>query len=120
MSAKLRVAIVDDEPVVLQVLSDVITGTPGLALAGQAEDGRSGLRLCERCDPDVVVADLRMPGGGIPFIRALRSQSSRRRIIVHSAHVSDATSTPLLEAGADDVVAKSASIRGLIRSIVGA
>jgi DNA-binding NarL/FixJ family response regulator len=57
----IRVAMVDDQPLVLMGLSTLIGTEDDLELVGQAGDGREGLALLRRTRPDVVLCDIRMP-----------------------------------------------------------
>ncbi|WP_408896924.1 response regulator [Nocardioides sp. R1-1] len=57
----IRVALVDDQPLVRMGLATLVAAEPGLALAGEAGDGREGLALVRRTTPDVVLCDIRMP-----------------------------------------------------------
>ena len=61
MTAPVRVALVDDQPLVLMGLSTLIRSEDGLELVGEAPDGRTGLALLRRTRPDVVLCDIRMP-----------------------------------------------------------
>jgi DNA-binding NarL/FixJ family response regulator len=57
----IRVALVDDQPLLLMGLSTLIGTEDDLELVGQAGDGREGLALLRRTRPDVVLCDIRMP-----------------------------------------------------------
>lgn len=57
----IRVALVDDQPLVRMGLAALVDAEPDLALAGEAADGREGLALLRRTRPDVVLCDVRMP-----------------------------------------------------------
>ncbi len=57
----IRVALIDDQPLVRLGLSTLIATEHDLALAGEAEDGRLGLALIRRTRPEVVLCDIRMP-----------------------------------------------------------
>jgi DNA-binding NarL/FixJ family response regulator len=57
----IRVALVDDQPLVLLGLATLIGTEDDLELVGQAGDGREGLALLRRTRPDVVLCDIRMP-----------------------------------------------------------
>jgi DNA-binding NarL/FixJ family response regulator len=57
----IRVALVDDQPLVRMGLSTLIATEDDLELAGEAGDGRDGLALIRRTRPDVVLCDIRMP-----------------------------------------------------------
>ena len=56
-----RVALVDDQPLVRMGLATLVDAEPDLELAGEAGDGREGLALLRRTHPDVVLCDIRMP-----------------------------------------------------------
>ena len=57
----IRVALVDDQPLVRMGLATLVDAEPDLELAGEAADGRAGLALLRRTRPDVVLCDIRMP-----------------------------------------------------------
>jgi DNA-binding NarL/FixJ family response regulator len=61
MTEPIRVALVDDQPLVLMGLSTLIGAEEGLELVGEAQDGRAGLSMIRRTHPDVVLCDIRMP-----------------------------------------------------------
>jgi DNA-binding NarL/FixJ family response regulator len=57
----IKVALIDDQPLLLMGLSTLIGTEADLELVGQAGDGREGLALLRRTKPDVVLCDIRMP-----------------------------------------------------------
>lgn len=57
----IRVALVDDQPLVRMGLATMISAEDDLELVGEAGDGREGLALLRRTRPDVVLCDIRMP-----------------------------------------------------------
>jgi DNA-binding NarL/FixJ family response regulator len=57
----IRVALVDDQPLVRMGLATLIGSEPDLELVGEAGDGREGLGMLRRTRPDVVLCDIRMP-----------------------------------------------------------
>lgn len=59
---KIRVLVVEDSPVVQQLLAHVIGEDPRLELAGIAASGEQALRMVESLKPDVVSLDIRLPG----------------------------------------------------------
>lgn len=58
---ELSVAIVDDNPVILNKLDQVLAQEEGLSIVGRAEDGEEALHLIADKRPDVVLLDLIMP-----------------------------------------------------------
>jgi two-component system response regulator AlgR len=59
---KLRVLVVDDEPLARERLSHLVEEAPGAELAGVASSGEEALLLAGRLRPEVVLLDIRMPG----------------------------------------------------------
>jgi len=59
---KLRVLVVDDEPLARERLSHLVEELPDVELAGVAASGEEALLLAGRLRPDVVLLDIRMPG----------------------------------------------------------
>lgn len=59
---KLRVLVVDDEPLARERLSHLVEELPSVELAGVASSGEEALLLAGRLRPEVVLLDIRMPG----------------------------------------------------------
>jgi two-component system response regulator LytT len=58
----IRAVIVEDEPLARQYLRTLLEETGKVDVVGEADDGRSGLRLCVECAPDAAFIDIRIPG----------------------------------------------------------
>ena len=57
----LRVLVVEDEPLIRLDLVETLQEA-GYTVGGQAGPGEEAIELAESCEPDVVVADVKMPG----------------------------------------------------------
>lgn len=55
--------IVDDHPVVRDGLRGMFESAPDFTVLAEASDGVEAVRLATALDPDVILMDLRMPGG---------------------------------------------------------
>jgi two-component system, chemotaxis family, protein-glutamate methylesterase/glutaminase len=103
-----RVLIVDDSPLFLEVLESVVASSPGLELAGSAHDGREAVRKVLSLSPDVVTLDVEMPvmDGLATLARIMEVRPTR--VIMVSSHTRSATATTIraLELGACDFVGK--------------
>lgn len=79
-----KVVIIDDEPIIVEGLSRVIKWEAyGCALAGTAENGKQGLELIRKVQPDIVFSDISMPGmDGLQMIAALRSEFPHMMITI--------------------------------------
>lgn len=60
-TARIRVILADDEPLVRAGLAMLIDAEDDLTVVGEADDGLQAVELAARLSPDVVVMDVRMP-----------------------------------------------------------
>ena len=82
-----------------------------------AHDGRTGLTLCERWQPDLLILDLMLPElSGIEVCRRLR-QTSDVPIIMLTARDSVVDKVSGLDSGADDYITKPFAIEELLARI---
>lgn len=71
----LRLVVVDDHPIVRDGLAGIFALEKDIEVVGQAGSGPEALAVVAERDPDLVLMDLRMPGGdGFAAIRQLRER----------------------------------------------
>jgi DNA-binding NarL/FixJ family response regulator len=58
----IRVLIADDDPVILQGLSMILSTVDSVEIIAEARDGAEAVKLCRELRPDVALLDIRMPG----------------------------------------------------------
>ncbi|MEU3741121.1 MULTISPECIES: response regulator transcription factor [unclassified Streptomyces] len=109
MDDLITLLVVDDHPVVRDGLRGMFQSAPGFEVLGEAADGVEAVALVERLDPDVVLMDLRMPGGnGVDAIAELARRGSRSRVLVLTTYDTDSDTIPAIEAGATGYLLKDA------------
>jgi NarL family two-component system response regulator LiaR len=97
----IRVLLVDDHAAARKGLRALLDREPGVAVAGEAEDGEQALRAADRLRPDVVLMDLEMPGmGGAEATRRLTEAHPATKVEVLTSHASEEDVFPALKAGA--------------------
>lgn len=107
-----KLLIVEDEVNLAEGLKDNFE-FEGFAVA-VARDGREGLELAEREQPDLILLDVMLPGmDGLEVCRTLRSRGMRMPILMVTARSQEQDIIEGLEQGADDYVTKPFSIRQL-------
>lgn len=68
-----RVFVVEDHPVMRQMLAVMLRRTPNLAFCGAAETAAEALEKLAEMAPNVVLVDMSLPGmSGIEFIERLQ------------------------------------------------
>jgi DNA-binding response OmpR family regulator len=83
-----------------------------------AADGKTGLKQALTLKPDLILADLRMPGlTGIEVCKQIRAAGMKTPLIVLSAVGDEMDKVLLLEIGADDYVVKPFGTRELLARI---
>jgi DNA-binding NarL/FixJ family response regulator len=61
MTGKVRVIVVDDDPLVRAAIAMILGRAPSVEVVGEAGDGTEVLAAVDRYAPDVVLMDIRMP-----------------------------------------------------------
>ncbi|RFU88246.1 DNA-binding response regulator [Streptomyces triticagri] len=116
--AVITLLIVDDHPVVRDGLRGMFESEPGFTVLGEASDGPEGVTLTGSLDPDVVLMDLRMPGGsGVDAIRALTRGGARAKVLVLTTYDTDSDTLPAIEAGATGYLLKDAPREELFAAV---
>jgi NarL family two-component system response regulator LiaR len=114
----IRVLIVDDHAMVRAGLATFIEVDDGLALVGQAADGREALALCERHQPDVVLMDLIMPElDGVAATRAIRARWPETQVIALTSFQEKELVRDALQAGAIGYLLKNVSLGDLAEAV---
>ncbi|MEF9879805.1 MAG: response regulator [Clostridia bacterium] len=82
-----RVALVDDEQIILQGLKKVFPWAEyGCEVVGTAADGLEGIELVRKMQPHILFTDIRMPNmDGLSMIAALQSEFPQMQISVLTA-----------------------------------
>lgn len=106
--APIRILCVDDHPVVRRGIAAMLATEPQLELVAEAASGSEALEKYRLSRPDVVLMDLRLPGGmdGIDTIAALRKEWPQARVLVLTTYAGDENIHRALEAGARGYIIK--------------
>jgi len=118
MNQQTRLMIVDDHPVVRQGLAAMIGIEGDLKVVAEAESGEDAIALFRRCQPDVTLMDLRLPGiSGVEAIAAIRREFPASRFIVLTTYDGDEDIYRALRAGAQGYLLKGSFREVVIEAI---
>ncbi|WP_275007247.1 response regulator [Promicromonospora iranensis] len=120
MTAPVGVLVVDDQPLIRHSLRIVVDGAPGLSVVGEAGTGADAVRHAVRLRPDIVLMDIRMPGGdGIDATRRITEDPAlgHTRVLVLSMFELDEYVHAALRAGASGFLLKDAEPARLVDAV---
>jgi DNA-binding NtrC family response regulator len=114
--AKLRILVLDDEPIVGKRLK------PALAKAGYEVDvvdrGDDAIRLIDQHEYDIIVSDIRMEGAdGLDVLRRATVRSARTKVIMITGYATVEVAREALTMGAFDFIAKPFKLEDLRSAI---
>lgn len=109
----IRVLIADDHPVVRAGYQRLLEQGGDIRVVADVGDGAAAYAAAIAHEPDVIVLDLSMPGGGMDLIQRLCQRLSPHhgdaRVLVFSMHDSPMLVRRALEAGARGFIPKSSA-----------
>ena len=102
-----RVLVVDDHPIVIDGVRQILADTVDLQLVGEAADPAAAESQAQRLQPDIVILDLKL-GEHLapPLCRTLLAVSPGAAIVIHTAFDDPEPLRACLNAGATGIVLK--------------
>jgi DNA-binding NarL/FixJ family response regulator len=97
----IRIAVVDDHPIVRQGIVAALEDEQDLEVVGTAESAEEALELVRRLGPEVVLLDLELPDmSGVEAIPQLIQTSPVTRVLVFTAYDTDERILSAVRSGA--------------------
>lgn len=119
---KLKILLVDDEPLLLESLEIILT-LNDMEIIGTAHDGHEALSVIAEKSCDLALVDLNMKGmGGIELISRMKNDFPHVKILVLTTFYDDKSITQAISGGADGYLLKDSgkeAILGAIGQIMG-
>jgi len=106
----MRIVLVDDHPIVLKGLEQLLQRQPDFEVVGACADADSAVAAVRNLHPDVLVLDLRMPRqGGLSILKALNELGVRTRTVLLTAAISDQEVVEAVTLGVAGLVLKEST-----------
>ena len=118
MTAKTRITLSDDHPIMLAGLRNLIEAEPDFELVGEATNGAAALKLIREQKPDVAILDISMPEmNGIMVARKLAEELPQVKLMVLTLHEDRAYLRQALDVGVRGYVLKRSAAENLVQAI---
>lgn len=103
----IRVLIIDDHAIVREGLRRIIDAMSNINVVGEAANGMTALAGIDECNPDILLADISMPGmNGIDLISRVHEGHPQMPVLVLSMHKESQFAVRALRAGAAGYLTK--------------
>lgn len=113
-----KVLIIEDHEVVRIGLSLLCENTEGIELAGEAENGKKGIELAQKLNPNVVLMDIGLPDiDGIQATNMIKKSNPDIKILMYTSRETEDDVFDSLSAGADGYITKGAPKEQMISAI---
>lgn len=114
----MKLAIVEDDPLLRDNLKYLLSGEPGITVEGAYSSGEDALHSMQNNLPEIVLCDLGLPGmSGIEFIKRIKSEAPSLEIMAHTVFDDRENVFSALKAGASGYILKGCSPREIIEAI---
>ncbi len=113
-----RVLLADDHKILRQGLRTLLEQEKDIQVVGEADNGRSSIKLTGELAPDVVIMDVAMPDlNGIDATRRITEAEPRTRVLALSMHSDGRYVKGMLQAGARGYILKDCAAEELTHAI---
>ncbi len=114
----IKILLADDHQILREGLRKMIEKEQNMEVVGEAEDGRSTVKMAKKLVPDVVVMDITMPDlNGMDATRKIVSEAPGVKVLALSMHQDVKYISGMLEAGAMGYILKGCKFEELVTAI---
>ena len=115
---KHKIYLLDDHPIVIERLKQIINGQEDMEVVGSAEDANTGLQQIAKLKPDVIVLDITLKDRSrVDLIKKIKAQFPKSHVFVYSMHDENVYAERCLRAGAMGYLMKGESSTRLLQGL---
>ncbi len=115
---KIRILLADDHTILRDGIRALFEDEPDMECIGEAEDGRTTVRMACELQPDVVLMDIAMPLlNGLEATYQIKRQNPQINVLILTMHDNEEYIRQVLAAGAMGYILKDAAARELLGAI---
>jgi DNA-binding NarL/FixJ family response regulator len=113
----IRVLLADDHPVVRTGCRRLLEQAGDMRVVAEADSAHSAYAAFIAQAPDVLVADISMPGGGLELLQRVKLREPAARMLVYSMHDGALFVRRAFDAGARGFLTKAGSPASLVEAV---
>jgi DNA-binding NarL/FixJ family response regulator len=113
----ISVLLADDHGIVRAGLRALLDAQQDIDVVGEASSGDEAVELAQKLQPDIIIMDISMPGGGLEATRKIAKLELPTKILILTIHAEERYLLPVLEAGGSGYVRKASLHTDLIDAI---
>ncbi|MGX5831642.1 response regulator [Mesorhizobium sp. 43Arga] len=113
MIGTIRIAIVDDHPLFREGVTRSLSEIGGFEIVGEGATAQDAERIASTVQPDILLLDISMPGGGLSAVASILADHPAQRIVMLTVSETNADVTTALNAGVQGYILKGVGSRAL-------
>jgi two-component system response regulator NreC len=115
---KVRILLADDHTILRDGIRALLEDEPDMVVVGEAEDGRTAVKLACQLKPDVVLMDIAMPLlNGLEATRQIKHDCPQVKVLILTMHENEEYIRQVLASGAMGYILKDAAACELLDAI---
>ena len=120
MMGEITIAVIDDHPLFREGVMRILSEIQGFKIVGEGSTKEDALEICATLNPDILLMDISMPGGGLNAILPILEINSKQKIMMLTVSETSDDVLSALDKGAKAYVLKGVGSRALadiVRSV---
>lgn len=118
MEEKITIGIAEDNEIILETLSEIVTSEEEFQLVGVAQTGQKAMELLREKKPAVMLLDVVMPaGGGLDVLAMAKEEKLETKFVMISAIGDEKITQEAFSMGANYYIMKPFEAKSVIRGI---
>ena len=113
MIGTIRIAIVDDHPLFREGVTRSLSEIGGFEIVGEGATAQDAERIASTVQPDILLLDISMPGGGLSAVASILAVHPAQKIVMLTVSETNADVTTALNAGVQGYILKGVGSRAL-------
>jgi DNA-binding NarL/FixJ family response regulator len=117
MSNLLSVAVIDDQPLFREAVVSNLTNAGGIEIVGEGATAADALRIAQGSTPDVMLLEIRLPGGGIEAATHIARACPKVRVIMLTASEDEKDLASAMQVGVQGYILKRSSAQEVVETV---